>query len=87
MDIGWKIVNGVTLAGAAIVANAVVKSAWKGITGHKPPQQGDEEATATMTEVLLFGAISGLFMAATRRTALRTANRWYGGDKFNHLEV
>ncbi|OKL48726.1 DUF4235 domain-containing protein [Boudabousia marimammalium] len=87
MDISWKVVNGLTLAGAAIVANLVVKNGWKLVTGHKPPTEGEEELQARMLEVLAFGAISGLVMAATRRFALGKANQWYGGSKFNQLEV
>ncbi|AOZ72178.1 hypothetical protein BK816_01755 [Boudabousia tangfeifanii] len=87
MDIAWKVINGVALAGAALVANTVVKSGWKALTGNTPPAPGDEEATARLAEVLIFGALSGLVMAAARRTAVRSANKWYGGSKFNQLEV
>ena len=87
MDISWKIVNGVALAGAAFAANSLVKTGWKLVTGHKPPTSGEEELQARMIEVLAFGAISGLVMAATRRAAMAGANKWYGGDKFNQVEV
>ncbi|MBV7363401.1 DUF4235 domain-containing protein [Actinomycetaceae bacterium TAE3-ERU4] len=87
MDISWKIVNGVALAGAALLANTVMKKVWKGVTGNTPPTPGEGEATATLPEVLVFGALSGLIMAVSRRTAVRTANKWYGGSKFNQLEV
>ncbi|OKL48321.1 hypothetical protein BSR29_01445 [Boudabousia liubingyangii] len=87
MDIAWKVTNAITLGVAALAANVAVKKIWQAATGNTPPAPGDEEATARLGEVLAFGAISGLAMAAARRGAVRTANRWYGGKKFNYLEV
>lgn len=87
MDIGWKITNGILVAGAAVAANAILKTVWKGVTGNTPPKPGEEEAQSRLIEVLAFGALSGLVMAAMRRSAVLTANKWYGGDQFNKLEA
>ncbi|MDO4665390.1 MAG: DUF4235 domain-containing protein [Actinomycetaceae bacterium] len=85
MDIGWKVASTVAVIGAGILAERTVDLGWKVATGKTPPR-GDEEAVATILEVALFGAISGLLVTIFRRAALKGTNKWYGGRTKNVLE-
>ena len=87
MDIGWKAASAVSLAGAGLVANLVINSAWKLVTGHKPPQDGEEAAQASVLEVGIFAAISGVAVTLIQRAAMRRANSWYGGRDKDPLEL
>lgn len=84
MDMGWKIASAIAVVFAGFAADKIVDVGWKAATGHTPPR-GDDEASATVTELILFGAISGILVAIIRRQALRGANRWYGGKGVDKL--
>lgn len=85
MDIGWKLASAGSLAVATLAANTVVKFGWKAATGHTPPSDGEEAATANLAEVVIFAAVSGILVTVFQRLAMRKANHWYGGKKRNAL--
>lgn len=79
MDIGWKLASAASLAVANIAAGQIVNVGWKAATGRKPPVEGEDAATATLLEVVLFGVISGVLIAVLQRFAVQKTNKWYGG--------
>lgn len=86
MDIGWKLASAASLAVANIAANQIVNVGWKLVTGHKPPSDGDDAATANVAEVVLFGVISGVLVILLQRAAVQKTNKWYGGRIKNALD-
>ena len=87
MDIGWKVASAASLAGAGLVANLVINAGWKLVTGHKPPQDGEEAAQSSLLEVVLFAAISGVAVSLIQRAAMRRTNSWYGGRHKDVLDL
>lgn len=75
-DMLWKVASAGALVVAGFVADKIVDVTWKLATGHTAPRDEDE-ATAKITELVIFGALSGIFVTLIRRQALRGANRFY----------
>ena len=57
------------------------------MTGHKPPQDGEEAAQSSLLEVVLFAAISGVAVTLIQRAAMRRTNSWYGGRHKDVLDL
>ncbi|TDE99017.1 DUF4235 domain-containing protein [Occultella glacieicola] len=69
-----KIVTTVAAIAAGFAANKVIELAWKGVTGHEPPTADDGEIS--LTELVVFAAVSGAVVAFARTFATRTAGKW-----------
>ncbi len=70
-----KVITTVATILAGLVANKVLGAAWKGVTGHEPPlDENDDEFP--LAEIVLFAAISGALVALARSYANRGANKW-----------
>ena len=79
MDIGWKIVSAGSAVAAGLLANKLLDLGWKAVTGHKPPSEQGDDPTISLTEVMVFAAVSGAVVGLSRQLAQAGAAKWYGG--------
>lgn len=77
MNVSWKLASAAALALANLAAGQIVALAWKKVTGHEPPADGEEAAQASLMEVVLFGVLSGVVVAVFQRIAMKKANKWF----------
>lgn len=70
-----KVVTTVAVLVAGLAANKALSLAWKGVTGHEPPT-GKSDGEISMTELVVFAAISGAAVAFARTFAQRGAAKW-----------
>lgn len=82
MDIGWKIVSTGSAVLAGLLANKLLDVGWKAVTGHNPPGDDDDPAVS-LTEVIVFAAVSGAVIGLSRQLAQTGAAKWYGGPVEN----
>lgn len=75
-NVGWKLVAIVSGLVASQVAKQVTKGGWKAVTG-KPMPQGSKDPQTGVAEALVFAAVSGSIMAATRMYVDRKAAGFY----------
>ena len=76
MDIGWKVVSGLTAAGAGLAATKAVDAGWKGLTGHAGPQEEDEDEFG-LGEILAFAIVSAVIASVASVLARQAAKKWY----------
>ncbi|HLT83344.1 MAG TPA: DUF4235 domain-containing protein [Phototrophicaceae bacterium] len=79
MDIGWKIVSAGSAVVAGLLANKVLDVGWKLVTGHNPPGDDDNDPAVSLTEIVVFAAVSGAVVGLARQLAQTGAAKWYGG--------
>ncbi|PYF99081.1 Protein of unknown function [Georgenia satyanarayanai] len=79
MDIGWKIVSTGSAVLAGLLANKLLDIGWKAVTGHEPPGEGNDDPAVSLTEVVVFAAVSGAVIGLSRQLAQAGAAKWYGG--------
>lgn len=75
-----RVVTLVASIGAGLVTSKVLSLAWKGITGHEPPED-EKDAEAPIAEIVLFAAVSGALVALARTYANRGAAKWLAGGQ------
>lgn len=75
-NIGWKLVAIASGLVASQVAKQITKGGWKAVTG-KPMPQGSKDPQTGVAEALVFAAVSGSIMAATRTFVDRKAADYY----------
>jgi len=78
MDIGWKIVSTGSAVLACVLADKLLDLGWKAVTGHEPPGD-DNDPAVSLTEVVVFAAVSGAVIGLSRQLAQTGAAKWYGG--------
>ncbi len=79
MDIGWKIVSAGSAVVAGLLANKLIDIGWKVVTGHEPPSDDPNDPTVSITEIVVFAAVSGAVVGLSRQLAQAGAAKWYGG--------
>lgn len=79
MDIGWKIVGAGSAIVAGLLANKVLDVGWKAVTGHAPPDDDPDDPTISLTEIVVFAAVSGAVVGISQQLARAGARKWYGG--------
>lgn len=79
MDMGWKVAQAGAVLIAGVVTDAIVKTAWKMATGHKPP--ADDDQSARLVETIALAVVSGVVLSLAKRVSVRTAASWYGGKE------
>lgn len=70
-----KIIRLLATMAAGFAATRLLDLAWRAVTGHRPPTDGDDEGTS-LREVVLFAAISGAIAALVRAYASKGATRY-----------
>ncbi|MGC0251902.1 DUF4235 domain-containing protein [Pseudactinotalea sp. Z1748] len=70
-----RVVTAVATIVAGLVANKVLGTAWKSVTGHEPPTD-DKDGSMPIAEIVLFAAISSALVALVRAYASRGAHKW-----------
>jgi len=79
MDIGWEIVSTGSAVLAGLLANQLLDIGWKAVTGHEPPGDDNDDPAVSLTEVVVFAAVSGAVIGLSRQLAQAGAAKWYGG--------
>ena len=79
MDIGWKIVSAGSAIAAGFLANKILDVGWKLVTGHEPPSDDPDNPSVSLTEIVVFAAVSGAVIGISRQLAQAGAAKWYGG--------
>jgi hypothetical protein len=79
MDIGWKIVSTGSAVVAGLLANKLLDLGWKAVTGHEPPGDDHDDPAVSITEIVVFAAVSGAVIGLSRQLAQVGAAKWYGG--------
>lgn len=71
-----KLINMAIVMGAGFAATKVISLAWKGITGHEPPKEIDaDDGSVSVTEVVIFAAVSSATAALVKAYASKGAKR------------
>lgn len=76
-DFTWTATSALTMVAAGFVANKVVSTGWRAVTGRAAPKDQDELLSAGLAEVVVFAVVSGALVSLTRELALRQAAAWY----------
>lgn len=76
-DLAWTATSALTMFAAGFVANKIVSTGWRAVTGRAAPKDQDELLTAGLAEVVVFAVVSGALVSLTRELALRQAAVWY----------
>ena len=72
-----KLIATVVTLGTGLVATKAISLAWKGITGHEPPRAIDDaDGEISITEVVLFAAVSAAVAAVIRAFVTRGTVKW-----------
>lgn len=71
-----KLIATVATLGAGLVATKAISLAWKGITGHEPPKQIDDDGEISITEVVIFAAVSAAAAAFVKSYITRGTSKW-----------
>ena len=72
-----KLIATAATIGAGLVATKAISLAWKGITGHEPPKQIDDDGEISITEVVIFAAVSAAAGALVRSYITRRTGKWF----------
>lgn len=75
MDIGWKIISLAGGVAAGFIAKQIVEKGWQLATGHGTPDEDSLEAS--MTEVVVFAAVTGTVNTLIRNLVMRQAQTVY----------
>ncbi|MDO4242876.1 MAG: DUF4235 domain-containing protein [Actinomyces sp.] len=76
-NLAWTATSALTMVAAGFVADKIVSTGWKAVTGRATPKDQDELLTAGIAEVVVFAVVSGALISLTRELALRQAATWY----------
>jgi hypothetical protein len=71
-----KLITTAVTLGAGLLATKALSLAWKGVTGHEPPKEIDDDGEISLTEVVIFAAVSAGIAAVVRAYAVRGTARW-----------
>ncbi|WP_420112895.1 DUF4235 domain-containing protein [Pseudactinotalea sp.] len=71
-----KLIATVATLGAGLVATKAISLAWKGVTGHEPPKAIDDDGEISITEVVIFAAVSAAVAAMVRAYVTRGTAKW-----------
>ncbi|GAB2980208.1 MAG TPA: DUF4235 domain-containing protein [Actinotalea caeni] len=75
-----KLITTVITLGTGLVATKALSLVWKGVTGHEPPKEIDDDGEISVTEVVVFAAVSAAVAAIVRAYATRGASKWLGSS-------
>ena len=84
-DLAWTATSALTVMAAGFVAEKVISSGWKAVTGRPTPKDQEQVLSNRLGEVIVFAVISGALISLTRELALRQAATWYGGREMTAL--
>lgn len=71
-----KLITTAIALGTGAVASKAISLAWKGVTGHEPPKQIDDDGEISIAEVVIFAAVSAAVAALVRSYATRATGKW-----------
>lgn len=70
-----KLVSTALILGAGFAATKATSLVWRAVTGHEPPTGIDDEGYTSITEVVVFAAISSAAAALVKAYATKGAKR------------
>lgn len=70
-----KLINMAIVMGAGFAATKAMSLVWKGVTGHEPPKEIDDDGEVSVTEVVIFAAVSAATAALVKAYATKGAKR------------
>lgn len=80
----WRVTAALTTLAAGMVAEKVVATTWRAVTGSPAPKQEDL-LDIPLAQVVLFAIVSGATAAVVRELSLRKAAGVYGRSGNNPL--
>lgn len=70
-----KLVSTAIVLGAGFAATKATSVIWRAVTGHEPPTEIDDDGQISVTEVVLFAAVSSAAAALVKAFATKGAKR------------
>ena len=74
---GWRLLGTAVAIAAGALATKVVGAGWRAVSGHEAPTDPSAVDETSWREALLYGAVLGLAVGATRVVAERKAAQFY----------
>lgn len=71
-----KLIATVLTLGTGLVVTKAISLAWKGVTGHEPPKEIDDDGEISIAEVVIFAAVSAAAAAVVRAYVGRGTAKW-----------
>ncbi|MFV0254348.1 MAG: DUF4235 domain-containing protein [Beutenbergiaceae bacterium] len=71
-----KLITTVLSIGTGFLATKALSVAWKGITGHEPPEAIDDDGEISITEVVIFAGVSAAVAALLQSYVRRGTAKW-----------
>ena len=75
--VGWRVIATAVAITAGAIATKVVGTTWRAVSGHEAPTDPSAVDETSWREALLYGAVLGLAVGATRTIAERKAAQYY----------
>jgi hypothetical protein len=75
-----KLIGTAITLGTGLVVTKAISYAWKGITGHEPPQAIDDDGEISVVEVVIFAAVSAAAAALVKSFVERRTAKWFSPD-------
>lgn len=70
-----KLVSTAIVLGAGFAATKATSVIWRAVTGHEPPTEIDDDGQISVTEVVIFAAVSSAAAALVKAFATKGAKR------------
>lgn len=70
-----KLVSTAIVLGAGFAATKATSVIWRSVTGHEPPTEIDDDGYISVTEVVIFAAVSAAASALVKAFATKGAKR------------
>ncbi|MFV0427068.1 MAG: DUF4235 domain-containing protein [Beutenbergiaceae bacterium] len=71
-----KLIAAALSIGTGLIATKALSAAWKGITGHEPPEAIDDDGEVSITEVVIFAGVSAAVAALLKAYVTRGTAKW-----------
>ena len=76
-SMGWRLIGTAVAIAAGAIATKVVGAGWRAVSGHEAPTDPSSVDETSWREALLYGAVLGLAVGASRTIAERKAAQYY----------
>lgn len=70
-----KLISTAIVLGAGFAATKATSVLWRAVTGHEPPTELDDDGHISVTEVVIFAAVSSAAAALVKAFATKGAKR------------
>ena len=70
-----KLMSTAIVLGAGFAATKATSLVWRAVTGHEPPTEIDDDGQISITEVVIFAAVSAAAAALVKAYASKGAKR------------